>query len=149
MSVIDKPWGRILVDEATGETTHIIKSRRLFVIDDDFSLEPDSLVGSHFHAIEPDTREIVWQGIVVGEPQPAVYVLEFENCQTGATRCQKVMSLAQLTQGALASTPSVAEGRLVDGVEFEWRWYDSAEEMARAYVEYTMAVTRENARTDG
>jgi hypothetical protein len=144
VTTIDKPWGRVVVDDSgLNPPANIIKNRRLFVVDEDFSLEPDTLVGSSFHAIEVDDGnygEIVWQGTVVAEPMNGAYLLEFENCQTGAAKCQRLFTHAQIVEGPLPSTKDR------ESTDLEWRWYDSAEEMRVAYVEYTMVSAKDNAR---
>ena len=87
-------------------------------------LNPVSLVGSYFHRLEHD--EIVWQGIVVGEPANGYYLLELEDSVPGASRHQRLFSIRQLAD---------------DG---EWRFYDTSDHWRGAYAEW-IAHTKENA----
>lgn len=84
-------------------------------------LMPDTLVGSWFHKLEVPSGayqpEMVWQGIVVAEPQAGVYLLDIENYG------QRLVSLPQI----------LAE---------DWHFYDTDEAMRLAY---TIHYQREDA----
>jgi hypothetical protein len=78
------------------------------------SLDPTSLVGSYFHRLDGAER-LMWQGIVVGEPQPGIYLVQLFDW-VGERGHQRVVTILDITQG--------------DG---EWRFYDTEEWMALAY----------------
>lgn len=84
-------------------------------------LSPDSLVGSYFHRVE--NGEIEWEGIVVGEMQPGMYLLHVTSGLEGAAthHAQVILGLEHLTAKD-------------DGYEF--RFYDNEETMRLAYVEF-------------
>lgn len=84
-------------------------------------LHPGSLVGSWFHKLEAD--EMVWQGIVVAEPQPGTYLVEVDGSIPGASKVQRVVCLDAM------------EGDVEDG--FEWRFYDTDEQMREAFAEWS------------
>jgi hypothetical protein len=97
----------------------LVRSRVAFVSGEEFSLNPHSLVGSWFHRLEND--QIVWQGVVVAEPAQAVYLLNVEFLDEGATNVQRLMKLDQLTN---------------DDDGYDWRFYDTREDAVAAYASW-------------
>lgn len=87
-------------------------------------LGPEGLVGSFFHVLE--NNEIIWQGIVVGEPQPGWYLCELIDCVPGAKVMQRVFPIASFFD----------EG-------WEWRFYDDINVMQSAYVQWTIHRDKE------
>lgn len=77
-------------------------------------LSPDTLVGSWCHRLVQN--QMVWQGIVVCEPQAGVYLIEMLD-QPGQRGHQVLVSLPQMLE----------EG---------WRFYDSDELMHEAYAHW-------------
>jgi hypothetical protein len=90
-----------------------VGSRKAFVTDEEFSLVPVTLVGSWFHRLE--NGEIVWQGVVVAEPQAGVYLVQLDRQEPGVENVQRLVTLQQMA---------------TDDDGYEWRFYDS-EELAR------------------
>lgn len=84
-------------------------------------LSPMTLVGSYFHRVENGT--MVWQGIVVGEPQAGKYLCQIDGSLPGADRA-KVQVVVTL------------DAMLAKDEGYEWRFYDTAEEMRAAFAEY-------------
>lgn len=72
--------------------------------------DPKSLVGSFFHA----NPERGWQGQVVAEPQPGLYLVELYSWLSGRPNGQKLIGAATM----------LAE---------DWQFYDSAEKMTAHY----------------
>lgn len=72
--------------------------------------DPKSLVGSFFHGCK--TR--AWQGQVVAEPQPGLYLVELYEWMMGSPNGQKLIPAATM----------LAE---------DWTFYDTAEEMNAHY----------------
>jgi predicted GIY-YIG superfamily endonuclease len=77
---------------------------------DDLGFSPDSLVGSFFHS-GPTPG---WQGQVVAEPSPGVYLVETYEWLMGCPYEQRLVTI----------------GRMVDE---EWAFYDDASWMTTAY----------------
>ncbi len=72
------------------------------------SLDPHSLIGSFFHsAADPG-----WQGLIVGEPAPGVYLVQTFSWLPGASGCQRLVPIDEMR---------------------EWRFYDSEEWMELAF----------------
>jgi hypothetical protein len=69
---------------------------------------PDSLVGSFFHG----DVERGWQGCVVAEPAPGVYLLELFEWFMGSSSAQQLVHIEEMTG---------------------WRFYDTTEWMNSAY----------------
>jgi hypothetical protein len=74
------------------------------------TLDPGSLVGSYFHA----GVERGWQGCVVAEPAPGVYLVELFSWGVGGSTNQHLIAIETM----------VTEG---------WQFYDNAEWMRNAY----------------
>lgn len=72
------------------------------------SLERDSLVGSFFHS----TVEHGWQGLVVAEPRPGIYLVELFSWVMGDPTHQQLIPIEEMTG---------------------WRFYDDTEWMNNAY----------------
>lgn len=144
MAVIDKPWGKIVVDEATGTQTPIVRDRRLFVTDPDFSLAPDSLVGSAFHVLLDG--EMIWQGVVVGEPQAGRYLCHIDRLDAVAENVQRLFALDTL-MGLGDEAKRLLEGAMGEGrapvVEpsLEWRLYDNVDAANVAYTVWALHKT--------
>jgi hypothetical protein len=140
MSVTEKPWGKIVHTDA-GDIP-IVRDRRGYVKDEDFSLGPDSLVGSWFHVVV--AGEMVWQGVVVAEPQAGRYLCSIDQLDqhVGTKNVQRVFDLntilglgdeaRRLLEGAVNS----ATAPVIDP-SLEWRLYDNEEDARRAWSEYT------------
>lgn len=77
-------------------------------------LSPASLVGSWFHKLEDD--QVVWQGLVLAEPQPGLYLVELLDWTQGQARYQRIVRVESMTSE-----------------EPEWRFYDSDEWMRRGF----------------
>jgi hypothetical protein len=86
---------------------------------DEFALDPNSMVGSWFHRLEND--QIVWQGVVVGEPAGGVYLLSIEFLAPGAENVQRLIGLDQMQKDE-------------DG--YDWRFYDNEETCRAAYAHW-------------
>jgi hypothetical protein len=71
-------------------------------------LGPDSLVGSFFHG--SDSRQ--WQGVVVAEPAPGIYLVELFDWLIGASTEQVLVRIDEM---------------------MDWHFYDDAEWMHNAY----------------
>jgi hypothetical protein len=93
--------------------------RKAFVTDDDFQLVPDTLVGSWFHRLENDA--VVWQGVVVAEPQPGVYLVQIDKQEPGVWNVQRLVALQTM---------------LVDDDGYDWRFFDSEELAQNAYAHW-------------
>jgi hypothetical protein len=87
--------------------------------DYEFSFNPGSMVGSWFHRLEND--EIVWQGVVVAEPQPGTYLVQIERLDVGAVNVQRLIPLERMVNDE-------------DG--YDWRFYDSQEDARSAYAHW-------------
>lgn len=83
-------------------------TNRLAQVDASQPLAPNSLVGSYFHGDQG--RQ--WQGCVVAEPQPGVYLVELFSWVAGQSTEQRIVSLSAMGG---------------------WRFYDTAEWMNAAY----------------
>lgn len=83
-------------------------------------LDPNSLCGSWFLVLEGGNP--VWQGQVVAEPQAGVYLCEIDQLDIGARNVQRLFPLQQMVK--------------VPGMEFEWRFYDTENEVRAAYAEW-------------
>jgi hypothetical protein len=83
---------------------------------DGFEFEPSSLVGSFFHSFEPDVegqpRRVQWQGVVVAEPHPGIYLVETFDWLVGASYDQRVVRVEDM---------------------LGWAFYDDAGWMGNAY----------------
>lgn len=55
-------------------------------------LRRDSLVGSYFHGDE----EHQWQGVIVAEPAPGVYLCEFGSWASGSSTSQQLVRLEDM-----------------------------------------------------
>jgi hypothetical protein len=143
-----KPWGKLVLTDAG--MVPIVKRRKLYVLDEDFSLDPGSLTGSTFQVLLD--HEIVWQGVVVAEPQAGRYLVEIDKLEEGASSVQRLFTLdtmlglgdeaRRMLEGAMADASApVVDPRL------EWRFFDSVSEMNRAFVDWT--VTRQELEKKG
>lgn len=90
-------------------------------------LSPETLVGSWFHAVEEDV--IVWQGIVVAEPQPGMYLVHVDTLEPGATNVQLLVGLEKMCD---------------DEENTAWRFFDTEEQARSAYAEW-LTTERERA----
>jgi len=84
---------------------------------EDTQLPLPSLLGSYFHS--DDDRG--WQGWVIGEPHPGVFLVELFSWIDGSANGQKVVPIAEMS---------------------EWEFFDTSEEMRHAY-ENRVAPRRE------
>lgn len=82
----------------------------------------DSLVGSFFHSADPPG----WQGCVVAEPHPGVYLVELFSWMMGESSNQELVTLAEMT---------------------DWQFYDTAEWMNNVY-EHGLKQRWEHARAE-
>jgi hypothetical protein len=92
-------------------------TRKAFVTDDSFVLVPETLVGSWFHRLEDD--EIVWQGVIVAEPQPGAYLVQIDKQEQGVENVQRLVGLGQMI-----------------GDDDEWRFYDTEEQAQNAFAHW-------------
>lgn len=114
---------------AVADDDYIVKARKDLVTagaDDktrlpgfSWSFNPNSLVGSWFHRLE--NGEMVWQGVVVGEPHSGVYLCQIDTLDVGATQVQRLITIQQLT---------------TDDDGYDWRFYDSEAAAQKAYVDW-------------
>jgi hypothetical protein len=143
MSVIEKPWGRLVVNDATGEATPVIKHRALYVEDPDFSLSTDSMVGSAFLVMLEG--RMIWLGCVVAEPQAGTYLCHLDKLEAGARAVQRVFSLDTL-MGLGEEAKRLVDGAIAEmkvsvvDPAVEWRFYDSLVEARAAFAEWTSTV---------
>lgn len=91
--------------------------RRDFILEAD--LDPGSLCGSWFLRFEAE--DVVWQGLVIGEPQPGKYLCEV--ALANEPRFQRVVPIEDM-----AGDP------VDDG--FEWRFYDTLEDLRAAFTHH-------------
>lgn len=107
-------------DDGSGEPTEQQWTRDR--LDDlrELPLHPNNLTGSWFHKIEGG--QIVWEGMVLGEPQPQVYLVEVTALER-AKRFQRLVPHVEM----------IGEG-------IEWRFYDSEEWMRHAFIEHEREV---------
>lgn len=118
--------GRVLPALSNPEApSELIKQRKQLIEHEDFEFSPGSLVGSWFHRLEND--RMVWQGAVVAEPQPGVYLLQVDRLGPGAEQVQRLVKLEQLVNDE-------------DG--YDWRFYDTENEARSAYAKW-VATERE------
>jgi hypothetical protein len=94
-------------------------TRKAFIEAPGFEFSPASLVGSWFHRLEND--RMVWQGAVVAEPQPGVYLLQVDRLDVGAQNVQRLVAMASL---------------LNDDDGYDYRFYDTQREAQAAYAEW-------------
>lgn len=78
--------------------------------DNDLSGQPQSLIGSYFHG----NAARGWQGAVVAEPRPGIYLVELFSWLGGNSSCQHLIPIETM-------------------VEEQWRFYDTAEWMNNEY----------------
>lgn len=135
----EKPWGRIVTNDQTGESYSIVKNRRLWVADENFSLDAQSLVGSWFLVLHE--LVIVWKGVIVAEPQAARYLCDIEILEPNAEHVQRVfaldtiMGLGDEGKRLLENSFGNASAPIIDPV-MEWRLYDSEDKVNAAYVNW-------------
>jgi hypothetical protein len=91
-------------------------SRKEFVTSERFVLVPETLVGSWFHRLE--NGEIIWQGVVVAEPQPGAYLVQIDRQEPGVENVQRLIGL---------------ESMLADDDGYDWRFYDTEEQAQNAF----------------
>jgi len=101
------------------------RDRVAFVSHEDFTLVPQSLVGSWFHRLEND--EIVWQGVVVAEPQSGVYLCSVDRLALGVKFVQRLVTLEKM------SDDDDGQG---------WRFYDNEEACRVAYAAWVVAAEK-------
>lgn len=140
----DRPWGYVLLDEGM-MVGRVIKDRQLFAVDEEMSLEPNSLVGSAFLVLE--AGNVIWQGVIIAEPQGGRYLCHIDKLQTNPDvgRVQRLFTLdtimgldgegKRLIEGAIDSRAAS-----VIGPELEWRLYDNEEAATEAYKQWASAT---------
>jgi hypothetical protein len=143
MSVEEKPWGKLITDDATGQTVPIIRDRALYVADEDFSLDPGSLVGSWFLCIVE--RQTLWLGVIVAEPQAGRYLCHLGKLEEGAKDVQRLfpldvlMGLGDEMRRPLDSSYGQSSAPVIDPT-MEFRFYDNEAAATKAYVEWETRV---------
>jgi hypothetical protein len=85
-------------------------------------LSPMSLCGSYFLAVENDS--IVRHGIVVGEPQSGLYLLQLYGWDAGGGTHQTLVPVTEMVDGT-------------------WRFYDTIEDLETASKPYVKATESE------
>lgn len=68
---------------------------------DKCALKPDSLVGSYFHTFtrgEDNKKRFQYQGCVVAEPHPGVYLVETFDWIVGAASCQYLKRIEDMSE---------------------------------------------------
>ncbi len=139
MTVEEKPWGHVIVDDAGEVVGKVVKDRREYVKDTDWSLEPDSLVGSWFHVF--DAGELIWQGVIVGQPATDRYLCQIDVLEQGTEQVQRVFSLDTIL-GLGEDGRRVAENAIGDqqvpviAPALEWRLYDSEQKAQAAFANW-------------
>jgi hypothetical protein len=145
-----RPWGEELIPTQEGERPgRIVRDRALFVQDEHFSLEPDSMVGSWFLVLF--NRSPMWKGVVCGEPQAGQYLCWLERLEGGAERVQRVF-----TMDTFLGLPEAAK-RFIEGAygmennqasvvepALEWQFFDSDKQASAAWANWS-ARTRQEA----
>lgn len=101
-----KETGEGEMTERRGENEQPHQDRLSMVVEGPF--KTDSLVGSYFHG--DDERQ--WQGCVVAEPSPGVFLVELFEWLVGSSSEQRLVRLDEMT---------------------EWHFYDDAKWMNNAY----------------
>lgn len=138
---IDKPWGHILVFP-DGKQEPVIKDRREYVKDEDWSLQPNSLVGTWFHVFEDGA--IIWQGAIVAEPAQGMYLCHIDLLEQGVEQVQRMFSLDTIMGlgegGSRLIEGAIGEGRApVIGPALEWRLYDNEAKAQAAFANWAAA----------
>jgi hypothetical protein len=138
---IDKSWGYLLeLDDGT--QVEVIKDRREYVKDEDWSLQPNSLVGSWFHVLEEG--RMIWQGVIVAEPAQAQYLCQIDVLEQGVERVQRLFSLDTL-MGLGEDAKRLIEGAMdvrsapVVTPNLEWRLYDNEATAQAAFANHHAA----------
>lgn len=157
MKTVDKLWGtqHIAVDENGNEAVvaNVIKDRRLFIDDPDMSLEPNTMIGSHFLTFV--NGDCVWKGAVVAEPMAGRFLCHIDTLAAGEPPTQRIFSLDVLMgsgprryiENAYGQTASInvenMQGQMETVIErattdivvpeVEWRFYDSEEACMDAF----------------
>ena len=67
---------------------------------------------------------MVWQGVVVAEPQAGTYLVQVDRMGPGAVNVQRLITMAMLTN---------------DDDGYDWRFYDSAAQAREAYATYVLS----------
>jgi hypothetical protein len=135
VSAEQKPWGTLVVGD-DGSVQAIVKHRREYVVDEDYSLDPGTMVGSAFLVTSDGT--VLWQGVVVGEPQAGRYLVELDKLEEGVEKVQRLFTLDTMMglgdEGKRMLEGGYGEARapVVDPT-IEWRFYDSVEAAQEAY----------------
>lgn len=141
----DRPWGYVLLDDGL-MVGRVIKDRRLFAVDEEMSLEPNSLVGSAFMVLEADKP--IWLGVIVAEPSAGRYLCHIDELETGANNVQRLFTLDTL-MGLDGEGKRLIEGAIdsrsasVIGPELEWRLYDNEGAVKEAYIAWANKRTVE------
>jgi hypothetical protein len=90
----------------TARISKVARDRLAHASEHDLKL--DSLIGSYFHS-RPDPG---WQGCIVAEPVPGIYLVELFDWLVGASSCQKLVPVGEM---------------------HGWRFYDDADWMNNSY----------------
>lgn len=136
-----KDWGRLVV-YPSGELVPIIKDRHLYVQDEDWSLTPGSLIGSAFHVLVGG--EMIWQGIVCGEPVEGRYLCQIDKLDAHTEAVQRIFTLDTL-MGLGEEAKRLIEGSMAEAkapiIEpyVEWRMYDSVRQAREAYQQWALS----------
>lgn len=85
------------------------------------SLDPHSLIGSYFHTFDGEGK-LYWQGAVVAEPHPGLYLIELFEWIVGGSHVQRLVRVEDM---------------------MDWHFYDTAEWMNNKY-EYEIAPREEH-----
>jgi hypothetical protein len=94
---------------------------------EEIDLGPGTLVGSWFHKLEGD--DMIWQGVVVAEPQAQVYLIDVDVLEPGAEGVQILVPFARL-------------------LEEEWRFYDTQDDAREAFMRWVSTKSREKMEVD-
>lgn len=134
-TIEETPWGHYIVTE-DGMRLPVVKKRLEWVVDDDFSMDTGSLLGSAFHVLEGDV--IIWQGVVVGEPGPDRFLCEIEKIAPGQEKVQRIFPLDVLMgsppDGRRHIENALSETKVdVLSPHLEWRFYDSVAQAREAF----------------
>jgi hypothetical protein len=156
---VEKPWGFQIVqkNDDTGEVeaivASIVKDRRLFIDDEDTSLDPNTLIGSHFLTFVDHV--CVWKGAIVAEPMQGRYLCHIDLLEEGIEQVQRLIPLdvfmgsgpRRFIENAYGQTAAVnienERGEQETVIErataeimapqIEWRLYDNEEKAQKAY----------------
>jgi hypothetical protein len=88
------------------------------------ALKSDSLVGSFFLA----DNERQWQGCVVAEPSPGIYLVELFSWLMGESSDQMLVRIGDMLDWQFYDTADWMRGQYKDSVKYRWEQYGKQKE---------------------